>query len=164
MPKLYDADPRSPERVEIDDGHGIDRYLQPVVGSFAIHDLVQTGGHPESVRQAWTGLVLPVRRLAIPNMWRENDHGPFTPVEMRAAFGAVDIFAHDAFSALVDGKRSERVRQYWMDLLNGPSSKITDKLVFRMGENDVLTIDPQLYIKETRSLIAPWSYDEEPPF
>jgi hypothetical protein len=90
----------------------------PVVAAFT-PGAVTSGGHPEEVVRAWTGIRLPVRELLLERM---QDHKK------------VEIDAGEGFNALVAADTDTSVLQYWIDVLPGYP---TDTFAFDPSEGDL---------------------------
>ena len=97
----------------------------PVVGEFHITGVAENGDHPLEIRAAWKGIKLPVReRFA-----EESEE-------------LVKVLCTDGYNALVEANVDEKVRQYWIDLLDGRADANTT-FDFRPEDGDYFIVTPK---------------------
>lgn len=100
----FDLDPRDAVWRDSDYERGYDSHLGNVIGSLTIHSMVMEGDHPEYIRDAWTGLSLPLR----PGYHKPRRH------EDESVDGTIRVYQVDGLNALVHNGRDAAVG-YWVE-------------------------------------------------
>jgi len=148
-PRNYDADPRTDEQIEKDDSESIDEKLDSVVGSLTKKEPPSYGNHPESVKQVWVGVRLPIRADGVPVFICAGsgqsselvDRYFASPDEIKER-GEILVDIDDALNALANNGASMEVLGYWKTFIQKNS---WTRFVFDVSPSDELEIDPNFY-------------------